>query len=312
MRVILIGGLKNGKYIAEYLNSHKKTELLKVYVLQDELGKGISDFVTFDDVIPEEKIIKVDKINNYEDDISNLKPDIIFVVGWSQLVSDKIIKSAKIGVIGFHPAKLPKDRGRSVLAWQISEGYTKSAVSMIWIDSGVDTGNIIGQKDYNINYNDNIRDVLDKVYDICLDLTETYYPIILSGNNISLAQDTIKATYRRKRNKRDGIIDWNKNSFEIYNLIRAITEPYPGAIAYYKYREWLILNGYEYKVNEIYKDELPGTILEFKLNKGMVVKTKDEGILIDKVKIDNKYIAKNELQKYFSLGDKLEKGDELL
>lgn len=307
MKVILIGGLKNGKSIAKYLNNHKKTELLKVYVLKDELGKDVSDFVTFDDIIPAEKIIKVDKINNYEDEINNLNPDIIFVVGWSQLVSNKIIKSARIGVIGFHPAKLPKDRGRSVLAWQISEGYTQSAVSMIWIDTGIDSGNIIGQKDYLINYNDNIRDILNKVYDFCLELMETYYPLIIDGNRISIKQDNTKATYRRKRNKADGIINWNRNSSEIYNLIRAITEPYPGAISYYKNKEVLILNGYEYEINTIYKNELPGTILEFKLNEGMVVKTKEEGILIDKIKIDDKYIPKNELQKYFLLGNKLEK-----
>ncbi|QCH26954.1 formyltransferase family protein [Clostridium tyrobutyricum] len=307
MKVIFIGGLKNGKYITKYLNNHKDTELLKVYTLKDELGEKISDFVTFDDLIPKDKIVKVNKINDYENEISKLCPDIIFVVGWSQLISENIIKSAKIGVIGFHPAKLPKDRGRSVLAWQISEGYTNGAVSMIWIDSGIDSGNIIGQKDYIINYNDTIRDVLDKVYNICLELTETYYPLIVGGNIISIKQDNMKATYRRKRNKKDSIIKWNRNSIEIYNLVRAITDPYPGTISYYNCKEFIVLNAYEYKTDDIYSNEVAGTILEFKLHKGMIVKTKDNGVLIDKIKLDNKYIIKDELQKYFLLGDKLGK-----
>lgn len=309
MKVILIGGLKNGKYIAKYLKNHKKIELLKVYVLKDELGNDVSDFVTFDDVIPKENLVKVDKINNYEDYISELNPDIIFVVGWSQLVSDKIIKSAKIGVIGFHPAKLPEDRGRSVLAWQISEGYENGAVSMIWIDSGVDTGDIIGQRDYVINYNDTIRDVLEKVYDLCLELTVRYFPLIINKNIIKIKQDDTKATYRRKRDKKDGIVNWKKNSFEIYNLIRAITEPYPGAISYYNNREFTILNAYEYKPDKIYNNELEGTILEFKLNQGLIVKTKDSAILIDKIIFDGKYILNNKLQKYFLVGDKLRGGN---
>lgn len=301
MKVILIGGLKNGKMIAEYLN--KNTELLRVYVLKDELGKNISDFITFDDVIPSDKIKKIDKINNYEDEIIRLKPDIIFVVGWSQLVSDKIIASAKIGVIGFHPAKLPKDRGRSVLAWQIAEGYKEGCVSMIWIDKGIDSGNLIGQQSYSINYNDTIRDVLDKVYSICLDLVETYYPIIANGNMISIKQNDSVATYRRKRIKKDGVINWKNNSIEIYNLIRAITEPYPGANSYYKHEEVIILSATEFNIDDMYCLEKEGTILAFKLNKGMVVKTRDNGILIRKVKINDKYILVNELQNFFALGD---------
>lgn len=182
---------------------------------------------------------KIDNINNYEDEISNLNADIIFVVGWSQLISYKIINSAKIGVIGFHPSKLPKDRGRSVLAWQIAEGYEKGCVFMLWIDSGIDSGNLIGQKEYKIYYNDTIRDVLYNVYNLCLDLTETYYPLLLNGNKISILQNDQQATYRRKRVEEDGVIDWNKNSFEIYNLVRAITEPYPGAVSYYDEKKLL-------------------------------------------------------------------------
>lgn len=303
MKVILIGGLKNGKMIAEYLNKDKNTELLKVYVLEDELGKNISDFIIFDDIISKDKLEKIDEINKYEDEIAKLQPDIIFVVGWSQLISDKIIKSAKVGVIGFHPAKLPKDRGRSVLAWQIAEGYTEGCVSMIWIDKGIDSGNLIGQKNYNINYNDTIKDVLDKVYEGCLYLAETYYPLIDNGNVISVEQEHTKATYRRKRTKKDGVINWNSNSFEVYNLIRAITEPYPGAISSYKEKEFIVLNVVEIKIDNIYDFEKSGTILEFKLNKGMVVKTKDNGILIKKVKINDEYILENYLQNYFALGD---------
>lgn len=303
MKVIVIGGLSNGREIVKYLSENSKTELLKVYVINDELGKNISDFVTFDDIVPDKILCKIDHINKYEKEIIELKPDIIFVVGWSQLISKKIIDAARIGTIGFHPSKLPKDRGRSVLAWQISEGYKTGCVSMFWIDSGVDSGNIIGQKEFKINYNDSIRDVLDKVYNICINLTKTYYPLIMNGTLINIPQDINLATYRCKRTKKDGIIKWNSNSIDIYNLIRAITIPYPGAISFYNQKEIIVLEGIEIKDEKEYRNIEPGTIVSIQYKKGMLVKCKDNFILIKKVIIDNSEILSHELQGYFKIGD---------
>lgn len=304
MNIVLIAGLKSGREIARYFLNNKNANLLKVYVLNDDIGKNVSDFVTFDDVVPKDKLVKVDKINNYLDDIKKLDCDLIFVVGWSQVLSEEILKCPKLGTIGFHPSKLPKDRGRSTLAWQIAEGYKKGCVSMFWIDSGIDSGDLIAQMEYDINYKDTIRDVLDKVYEICVDLVRTYYPIIYKGEIIKIKQNESEATYRRKRDKNDSIINWRRTSREIYNLIRAITHPYPGAITYYKGKEIVILGAEEYKEDIIYKNEEPGTILEIKLNKGIIVKTKYKSILIKKILIDNQIIQLNQMQKFICVGDK--------
>lgn len=305
MKVVVIAGLTNGRYIIEYLKNSKSTDLTKIFVLRDELGKNISDFVLFDDLVEKDVLVKVENINEHEEEISEINPDLIFVVGFSQLISKTIINSAKIGVIGFHPSKLPKDRGRSVLAWQISEGYTTGCVSMFWIDEGIDSGDIIGQKDFKIEYEDTIRDVLDKVYDTCLELTKTYYPLILKNHIIRIKQDDSQATYRRKRVKEDGIIKWNSSSNNIYNLIRAITEPYPGAIAFYDDQEIIVLEAEEWKLNGEYKRVLAGTIIGFLLDRGMIVKAKDEAVLIKKVKIGDRYISRNELANYFRINERL-------
>ncbi|HEY8362208.1 MAG TPA: methionyl-tRNA formyltransferase [Tissierellaceae bacterium] len=302
MNLILIAGLKSGREIAKYFLKDKNTNLLKVYVLKDELGTSIPDFVKFDDIIPGDKLKKVDNINNYAEEIKNMKPDLIVVVGWSQLLSEDIIKCAKIGAIGFHPSKLPKDRGRSTLAWQIVEGYEKGCVSMFWLDAGIDSGDIIGQMEYEITYYDTIRDVLDKVYSLCVDLIKTYYPMISKGNIIRIKQDESKATYRRKRGKEDSIINWNRTSREIYNLIRAITYPYPGAITYYNGTEITVLEAYEYDEPIYYEDIKPGTILEIKYNKGVLVKAKDKAILLKKIRINDEYIEVHDMQKIFNVG----------
>ncbi|WP_027624879.1 methionyl-tRNA formyltransferase [Clostridium lundense] len=306
MKVVIIGGLNSGRRITEYLNNDNNTELLKVYVLKDDIGNQYSDFVTFDDIVSPEQLVKVDNINKYSEEINQLQPDIIFVVGWSQLINDKIINSAKIGVIGFHPSKLPKDRGRSVLAWQIAEGYKVGCVSMFWIDSGVDSGNIIAQKEFKIDYEYTIREVLDKVYDICVELVRIYYPVIMNGNIISISQDTKLATYRTKRGKKDGIINWKDSSTNIYNLIRAITFPYPGASTFYKGNELIVLEAKEKKCHDIYKNAIPGTILFIEHNKGIGIKTKDNIILIKKIMYKENGIMLEKVENSLKIGDVLE------
>ena len=307
MNVIIIAGLKNGRLITKYLLNNKNCNVLKVYVLKDEYKNKISDFVKFDDIVDKELLCKVNNINDYEEEIANFKADLIFVVGWSQLISKKIVSSAKIGVIGFHPSKLPKDRGRSVLAWQIVEGYEKGCVSMFWIDEGVDSGDIIGQQEYMINYTDTIRDVLDKVYQICLDLLKKYYPLIIEGKFIRIKQDENNATYRRKRNESDGKIDWSKDSRSIYNLIRAICEPYPGAFTLINGKKILVLEAEEiiYDSN-YYCDSKEGTIIGYIPFKGIIIKCGINNLLIKKVKVENKYLIGKELVDFFKIGEKFD------
>lgn len=304
MKVIVIGALQNGKDISNYLEKSRNTELLRVYTLIDELGIKTSDFIYFDNEIFKDKLKKVDNINNYADEICNLKPDIIFVVGWSQIIDKKIIDAARIGVIGFHPSKLPMDRGGSVLAWQISEGYKAGCVSMFWIDEGMDSGDIIGQKNFEIENTDTIRNVLNKVYKLCVELTKTYYPLIVKGNLIRIKQDNNLATYRRRRNREDGIIDWNDNSRNIYNLIRAITIPYPGATTSYKGKEITILEADVYD-EFIYNKVENGTIVSINYNDGMVVRCKDGTLIIKKLIINNEEVLAHNTQKYFQIGEKL-------
>lgn len=302
-KIVLIAGLKNGRYIAEYFKNEKNTELARCYVLKDEKGKNVSDFLLFDDIVDAGRLTKVNNINDFEEEISIINPDYIFVVGWSQLISDKIIKSAKKGAIGFHPAKLPKDRGRSALAWQIAEGYKSGCVSMFFIDNGVDSGDIIGQEEYAIRYDDTIRNVLDNTYKICLNLTETYYPLLRKGLIEPVKQEAAKATYRRLRTQKDGVIDWNKTSYEIYNLIRAITLPYPGAVTCANGEVITVLSAEEVPLENDYSGCENGTIVEMRLDKGIVVKTRGNGILIKEIFIDGETVNISHLKDKFHLGD---------
>ncbi len=292
VKVIVIGALENGKIVIDYLSKRPEIDLLKVYTYKDGVALAKPLGVLFDDVVPQNILVKVDHINEHEEEIKSLNPDLIFIVGWSQLINPKIITASKKGTIGFHPAKLPKDRGRSVLAWQIAEDYPETALTMFYIDEGIDSGDIIAQENIKISFEDYILDILKKVNEATYNLLAAYFPLLLQGKAPRIKQDSSKATYRRLRTDKDSFINWYKNTKDIYNLIRAVAYPYPKA--------WTIYKGKRVKINKaapinfleetLYKFEKPGTILGHLKNLGYLVKTKDGIISVDEIEFEDRSI----------------------
>jgi len=224
LKVVFIGGLTNGKIVYDYLVKNKYVNLQLVITYSDNTNKP--RFIQFSDA---DNIIKSDRANDHIENIQRLSPDLIFVVGWSELLKEEILNIPPKGVIGFHPAKLPKDRGRSVLAWQIEEGYTETALTMFYYNDFPDGGDIIAQEKIKIEENDYINDVLDKVDCAIYNLMKAYFPLIRQGKAPRVKQNISEGYFRRLRTDRDSLINWNKNSEVIYNKIRAISKPYPGA-----------------------------------------------------------------------------------
>lgn len=282
VKVIFIGGLTNGKIVYDYLKRNKYTDLALAITYTDD--SHASNHVIFAD---EEGLIKDISANKYVEAIKKVNADFIFVAGWSELLSDDILKSAQKGVIGFHPSKLPMDRGRSVLAWQIAEGYTETALSMFFYNDLPDCGDIIAQERITIDFEDVIQDILNKVDNATYNLMKAYYPLIRCGNIIRKPQRIEDGTFRRLRTNKDSTINWNWNSKDIYNLIRAISKPYPGAIG--------ILNNKIYRIwNAKIVSELnfislvqPGEIVCFLYDNSLIVKTRDSFIHLTDYEVIN-------------------------
>ena len=163
LKVFFIGGLTNGKIVYDYLKKNRYVNLCGVVTYPDDF-KG-ARFVAFPD---DPNIIKTGSSKEEVSLIKSLAPDLIIVAGWSELIPEEILGIPKMGVIGFHPAKLPMDRGRSVLAWQIEDGYTETALTMFKYTDYPDGGDIIGQDIIKIEKEDYISDILDKVDAFCL------------------------------------------------------------------------------------------------------------------------------------------------
>lgn len=235
LKVVLVAGLTNGKVVYEYLKANKFVDLALVITFPDDCDK--SRHTIFPDL---DGIVKDHSCNRHEAEIAEIAPDLIIVAGWSELLSDSLLALPKIGTIGFHPSRLPNDRGRSVLAWQVEEGYNETALSMFFYNSIPDAGDIIAQERVVISPNDYISDVLDKVDDATYNLMKAYFPLVRRGLIGVRKQRIEDGTFRRLRDTRNLQINWNVNNTEIYNKIRAVSKPYPGAET--------ILDGMHYKI----------------------------------------------------------------
>lgn len=225
MKVVFIGGLTNGKIVYDYLKANKFVDLVLSITYSDDY-KGARS-VIFEN---SEKIIKSGTLKGYENLISEIQPDVIFVAGWSELIPDRILKIPPMGVIGFHPAKLPYNRGRSVLAWQIEEGCIETALTMFKYSAYPDGGNILAQETIKIDKDDYINDVLNKIDVATYNIMKAYFPLFRQNLIKERVQDLSEGNFRRLRGEKDSVINWNDTGLNIYNKIRAISKPYPGAM----------------------------------------------------------------------------------
>ena len=269
IKVVFIGGFPYGKVVYDYLRNNRHVSLDLSITYPDNSGPKNS--INFPD---HPKLLKDISATNYVSEIENIQPDYIFVSGWSELLPPRLIQAAHKGTIGFHPSKLPADKGRSVLAWQIEEGYTSTALSMFYYNDLPDSGDIIAQEKITIEFEDTIKDVLDKVAHASNNLMKAYFPLLRMGTAPRIAQENGAGNFRRLRNAKDSEIDWNRNSIFIYNKIRAITHPYPGATATINNERFIIWKSeiLDFPIG----NELPNGSLVAKLfDESLVLKTRN-------------------------------------
>lgn len=209
--------------------------------------------------------------------IKNLKPDIIFCFGWSSIIKKDILALAPIGTVGYHPAKLPKNRGRHPLIWALALGLKESASTFFFMDNYADSGDILSQVNFEIDYQDDARSLYEKVVKLALIQIEEFIPAIEKGIHKKIKQKNKQSNYWRKRNELDGEIDFRMNSRSIYNLTRALTKPYIGShIRFNKnnYSVWKVKES-----NNFQENIEPGRVLRVH-GKVFVVKTYDGAIEI--------------------------------
>ncbi len=155
--------------------------------------------------------------------------DVIYCFGWSYLLKQEILDIAPQGVIGFHPAKLPMNRGRHPIIWALSLGLEETASTFFKMDRGADSGPIISQQLIDIDATDDATSLYNKILYVANQQIKDFTRALHNGNARFMEQNHELATYWRKRGRKDGLIDWRMSATSIHNLIRALAPPYPGA-----------------------------------------------------------------------------------
>jgi methionyl-tRNA formyltransferase len=161
--------------------------------------------------------------------IKDLQPDIIYCLGWSYLLRPEILSIPPLGALGFHPAALPRNRGRHPIIWALALGLTSTASTFFFMDEGADSGDILSQRAVPILNSDDAGTLYEKLTRVALEQIEEFTPQLALGQFSRLPQDHSQANYWRKRSEKDGLIDWRMSAVGIHNLVRALTHPYPGA-----------------------------------------------------------------------------------
>lgn len=228
MKIVLIAGLQVGRSVYTKL-AELNLSIEGVFVLDDHFSEKVVGFVKYDDIVPSDILHKVKHINEHYDDIVKMKPDLIIVVGWSQIISKEIVEFPPMGTIGFHYAKLPERRGGSPIVWAIIDGLEETEVTMFYYVEKVDAGDIIGSYKIPVTKQDDSKSLLEKSENAVVNLVEKYLPLLEKGTAPRIKQDDSKAFFTKRRGAKDDVIDWSKSSVEIYNFIRALKPPYPGA-----------------------------------------------------------------------------------
>lgn len=225
-------------------------------------------------------------LTHYAEDINSVesiswiraqRPDVILCFGWSRLLNKELLSLAPKGVVGFHPAALPSNRGRHPLIWALALGLNKTASTFFSMGENADDGDIISQKEITITKQDDAASLYSKVTVVALEQIEEFLPKLIDGKCLKTKQDESSANSWRKRGLLDGAIDWRMSADSIHNLIRALTSPYVGAHFVYNTKRIKVWSAF--MVESKAKNIEPGKVIA--LSKcGPVIKCGDNAICL--------------------------------
>ncbi len=192
------------------------------------------------------------------DRIRALQPDVIFSFYYRHMLSDEILSLAPQGGFNLHGSLLPRYRGRAPVNWALVNGETETGATLHKMVKRPDAGDIVGQQKVTIADSDTALTLHKKVLEAAQAVLKEQLPKLKNGTATFTRQDESQASYFGRRTPADGEILWHKSAKEINNLVRAVTEPYPGAFSFLGQRKLIVWRS---RVLDTQHDKQPGTVL---------------------------------------------------
>jgi methionyl-tRNA formyltransferase len=262
-------------------------EIVGVVTLPGPVDPARSGQCAFDDVARrlDAALIESRDINALEtlNELRRLDPELVFVVGWSQLVHDPFIALASVGVFGMHPTLLPRHRGRAPIPWAILSGLARTGVTLFEIvDETADSGEIVGQVVVDIAPDETATTLFARVADAHVELIRELVPQLMAGTAPRAPQDPSRASSWPRRTPADGIIDWETRARYLYDWVRAQTRPYPGAFTFLGDEKVVVWGA---RPVELAETAPAGTVVEVS-PEGPVVACGEGGLVLEEIETD--------------------------
>ena len=271
-----------GKACLEEVINSGKDEVAAVYCAPDKENKPLDPIKEYA-LEQELAVVQPQNFKGKEvlDEMRSFNADLCVMAYVTLFVPEAAREIPKQGSICFHPSLLPKHRGPSSINWAIISGATKTGLTIFWPSDGLDEGDILLQKEVDVDQDDTLGIVyFQKIFSLGVDAVLESIDLVRAGNPPRIKQDESKATYESWCKHEDAKIDWTRPVAEVYNLIRG-TNPQPGA--------WTTHNGEVLKIFDCSMSEVSGTPGEVKeISKdGITVGAKGGGLLIQRVRPEN-------------------------
>jgi methionyl-tRNA formyltransferase len=211
------------------------------------------------------------------DTLRRLAPDFILSVWYRQLLGPELLSLSRVAALNLHGSLLPAYRGRAPLNWVLVNGETCTGVTLHHMTTVADAGDIVAQRPIAIEPDDTALTLYERMVKAGVKLLLKSYPAVLAGTAPRIPQDDACATTMRRRRPEDGRIEWSWPAARIFNMIRAVAEPYPGAFVGEGPAR---LTLWAASLAAGSSSAAPGTLLEIVPSRGIAVATGQRGVLL--------------------------------
>jgi len=279
VRIIVVGQGPFGEKVLETL-IRKGEEVAGVFSPPDKRGEPLKRLAEKSGIaVSQPNLMKDPQV--YEEFIK-LKPDLTIFAFVTDIIPEKILKTASLGTICYHPSLLPRHRGASAINWAIIQGDTRTGLTIFWADKGIDTGPILLQKEVEIGPEETTGSLyFNKLFSMGIEAIVEAVDLIKKGKAHRIQQDESQATYEPPCDDRVASIDFTKPDDEIYNLIRGC-DPQPGAYTTFKGKR---IRFYDAKKKVLPAGEGAGEVVAIEKN-GLEIAVPGGIIVVGKLRAD--------------------------
>lgn len=209
--------------------------------------------------------------------IKELNPNMIITCAYGQILSEEILNIPKLGCFNLHGSLLPKYRGGAPIHYALLNGDEKTGITLMYMDKGMDSGDMIAKEEIKIEDNDNIESLTNKLSIIASKMIIKYLPSLIDGTNNREKQDSSKVTFSPIITRKDEHLDFNVTAREIFNKYRMLSpNPLPN----------IKIDDIEYKIAECKIVDASGKVSTVvnKDKNSFTIMAKDKGIMVSKIK----------------------------